>query len=478
MNGTQPASEHPANAGDARRPRARPADEEKRWEKRYAELAAFKEMHGHLRVTRQTETSCGLLRWRDNQRAKYRNGTLREDWIARLDALGLEWEMTKLPAHEYEYNEEQWERMFDQLVAHRAKHGDCEVPVQWPENQSLSEWAKRQRRLHRDGQMPAARARRLEQLGFTWKSKKPHLVRQWEERFAELVAFQKRHGHLRVTRQNETSPGLNEWRNNQRVHLRKGKLSAERKARLEALGFEWAPRGRTAYGNADLWELRFGQLVAYQTVHGHCQVPRKQGALSEWVNTQRKARRNGRLREDRRERLEQIGFAWESGRVPQTGGWEGRYAELVAFKAKHGHLGVTPSNQTSAGLTRWRDKQRQKLRTGRLSPERKARLDALGFEWESPGVPRPAPASDLPKDSLSLWEHFFERLVAFKEQHGHLNVPNEGKEQRQIVAWMREQRSGHVYGRLHFDQITRLEKLGFAWKAPSLPVTAPAGAVI
>jgi hypothetical protein len=468
MNGADPAGEQPDNTGDERRPRARREAEERRWEQRYDELVAFKETHGHLRVSPKNETSPGLLRWRDRQRSEFRKGTLRADRTARLDALGLEWEMTKRPAHEYEYIEERWERMFDQLVAHRAKHGHCEVPVQWPENQSLSSWVQHQRRYHQDGQMPAARARRLEQLGFTWKSKKPHLVRQWEERFAELVAFQRRHGHLRVTHRNEISDGLTEWRDNQRAHLRKGKLSAERKARLDALGFEWVPRGRTAYGNADLWELRFGQLVAYQTMHGHCQVPRKQGALSEWVNTQRKARRNGWLRQDRQERLEQIGFAWESDKVSYAGGWEGRYAELVAFKAQHGHLRVTPSNQTSAGLTRWRDKQRQKLRKGRLSPERKARLDALGFEWQ-PARPRPArtqKTDPLPKDSLSLWEWYYDRLLEFKQQHGHANVPASWPEDQALADWVREQCEGRVYGRLHFGQLARLEKLGFAWKAP------------
>lgn len=469
MNGADPAGEQPDNTGVARRPRARPADEEKRWERRYAELAAFKEMHGHLRVTRKTETSPGLLKWRDRQRTKYRNGTLRADWIARLDALGLEWEMTKRPAHEYESNEEQWERMFDQLVAHRAKHGHCEVPVIWPENRSLSSWVQRQRRYHQDGQMPAARARRLEQLGFTWKSKKPYFLRLWEERFAELVAFQQRHGHLRVTEKTESSAGLTDWRDNQRANLRKGKLSAEHKARLEALGFEWVPRGRTADGNAGLWERRFGQLVAYQTEHGHCQVESKHAVLYEWVNTQRKAHRRGLLRQDRRERLEQIGFAWVSDKAPRTGGWEGRYAELVAFKEKHGHLRVIPGNETSAGLWRWRHKQRSNLREGRLSSERKARLDALGFEWQSAKT-RPArtqKTDPLPKDSLSLWEWYFDRLLEFKQQHGHANVPASWPEDQALADWVLEQCEGRVYGRLHFGQLARLEKLGFDWERPA-----------
>ena len=96
---------------------------------------------------------------------------------------------------------------------------------------------------------------------------------------------------------------------------------------------------------------------------------------------------------------------------------------------------------------------------------RKARLDALGFEWQSPGQSRP-PQNHLPKDSISLWEMCHARLVEFKSAHGHLNVAAVTPQDRALMTWVREQRMGYAYGRLHFDQITRLEKLGFSWAAP------------
>lgn len=298
--------------------------------------------------------------------------------------------------------------------------------------------------------------------------------RGWKEWLGQLATFKAQHGHLRVTKLSPGFPGLANWRDKQRAYWRKGTLAPERKARLDALGFEWESPGMpdirlTAFNQA-LWEQSFTHLQAFQAAHGHCQVPHEWAvnpSLGEWVSAQRERFREGKMLPERQARLEQIGFHWQYENLKAVEQWERRFAEMEAFQQKHGHLRVTKSNQTTPGLAHWRDNQRMNQRAGRLSPERKARLDALGFEWGSPGVPRPAPASDLPKDELSLWEHFFERLAAFKEQHGHLNVPNEGKEQRQLVAWMREQRSGHVYGRLHFDQITRLEKLGFAWKAPA-----------
>jgi hypothetical protein len=297
--------------------------------------------------------------------------------------------------------------------------------------------------------------------------------RGWEEWLAQLAAFKEQHGHLRVTKLSPGFHGLASWRDRQRALFQAGTLRPERQARLDALGFEWESPGmpdiRLTSFNQVLWEQSFTQLQAYRAAHGHCQVPYEWAvnpSLGEWVGAQRQLHRQGKMLAERQARLEQIGFKWTYENLWAAEQWERRFAELEAFQQKHGHLKVTKTNQTTRGLVHWRDDQRVQQRKGRLSPERKARLDALGFEWESPGVPRPPPASDLPKDSLSLWEYFFERLVAFKEQHGHLKVPYEGKEQRQMVAWMREQREGRIYGRLHFDQITRLEKLGFAWKAP------------
>ena len=82
-------------------------------------------------------------------------------------------------------------------------------------------------------------------------------------------------------------------------------------------------------------------------------------------------------------------FAWKSDFLHNTNGWERRFAQLVAFQQQHGHIGVTQNNETSPGLMHWRDNQRVKLRNGTLTPDCKARLDALGFDWQSPGRGHP-----------------------------------------------------------------------------------------
>ncbi len=290
----------------------------------------------------------------------------------------------------------------------------------------------------------------------------------WERHFAELVAFHQQHGHTRVTRNNQTAPGLSDWRDDQCAHFRQGKLSAERQARLTDLGFEFEPAKRLEEEQKQIWETRFAALQAFREVHGHCRVPERQDrVLNGWVEYQRQGHRENRLDATRRERLDQIGFEWEPLEQNDRK-WEQRLNELAAFRQQYGHLDVIPGNETVPGLADWRDRQRALFREGRMTEERRERLEALGFEWVSPRgrVVAKSPHSispqneGLPKDAISRWEAFYNRLAAFQAEHGHLKVPFDSAEHRQLANWVREQHEGLEYGRLHLDQIDRLKRLG------------------
>ncbi len=67
----------------------------------------------------------------------------------------------------------------------------------------------------------------------------PKAPANWEEMFQALVAFKKDKGHCRVPAKWSENPQLGTWVGTRRRDFRKGRLSEERVARLEALGFEW-----------------------------------------------------------------------------------------------------------------------------------------------------------------------------------------------------------------------------------------------
>jgi hypothetical protein len=127
---------------------------------------------------------------------------------------------------------------------------------------------------------------------------------KWEEGFKHLEAFKAREGHCRVPKRIlEGGYRLGIWVATQRDP--RVKLSHDRRARLDALGFVWDP-------NAEQWEEGFKHLEAFKAREDHCRVPtfHREGEfrLGSWVSNQRS--KCEELTEDRRNRLDALGFVW------------------------------------------------------------------------------------------------------------------------------------------------------------------------
>jgi predicted helicase len=115
--------------------------------------------------------------------------------------------------------------------------------------------------------------------------------------------------------------------------------------------------------------------------------------------------------------------------------WDKMFAELVAYKEANGHCNV--SKELGGPLGRWCHNQRRRLAT----PEHIAQLDALGFDWGSPVVP---------------WDKNYAELVAYKEAHGHCNVP---KGSGVLASWCISQRRRRK--KLSREKIAQLDALNF-----------------
>ena len=125
--------------------------------------------------------------------------------------------------------------MFVERQTYKKRYGDCDVPSRWEQNPRLANWVQEQRR---NRQLSATRKALLTQLGFVWDTRDS----LWDTRYAELAMYAKENGNCGVPKGWPQSLQLARWVDTQRVQFKKGNLSAERKARLDALGFEWAPK--------------------------------------------------------------------------------------------------------------------------------------------------------------------------------------------------------------------------------------------
>jgi hypothetical protein len=272
-----------------------------------------------------------------------------------LDAIGFEWNVL----------EAEWEDALAALKTFIAREGHCRVLQNHVEGGfNLGKWVHRQRR--KKSTMGIERSQRLDAVGFIWD---PHEA-TWEEGFAALKTFKAREGHCRVPAlQIEGAYTLGSWVHNQR--RRKNSISAERKERLDAIGFEWNQREVE-------WEDALATLKTFIAREGHCRVPQNhvEGGfkLENWVNRQRNKKSTMGI--ERRQQLDAVGFIWD----PYEATWEEGFAALKTFKAREGDCRVPQSHvEGTFVLGKWVSNQRIKKES--MSAERKQRLDAIEFLW-------------------------------------------------------------------------------------------------
>lgn len=143
-----------------------------------------------------------------------------------------------------------WTEKFNELVDFHKRFGHCLVPNNWAENVKLSQWVKRQRHQHKlkkegtNSSLSDDKITALDNLGFTWSVQED----TWEDRFNELQAYRRIHGHTNVPKNCKKHPQLSVWVKYQRRHWRlflageRSSMTEERFGKLTSLGFQWNPR--------------------------------------------------------------------------------------------------------------------------------------------------------------------------------------------------------------------------------------------
>jgi hypothetical protein len=214
--------------------------------------------------------------------------------------------------------------------------------------------------------------------------------KQWNMKYEKLVEFKRTNGHCMVPFKYTLDMSLGKWVNKQRhVHTNHVMLS-DRKDLLDEIGFIW--RYRVEYKSAIVsitdelrhtkWYNQYEKLVEFERTNGHCIVPRRYEqdmALGQWVINQRSSHTNDKIRHDRKELLDEIGFAWNA----DESRWNQQYEKLVEFKRRNGHCMVTRRYEQDNSLYNWVQSQRTYHINNKMRPDRKELLDELEFLWKT-----------------------------------------------------------------------------------------------
>jgi hypothetical protein len=363
------------------------------WDEIYKALVAYKEQHGDCEVTQRYTGDRRLGEWVGNQRKE--RAKLSADQRKRLDKLGFDW-ATRQERVEFEWNEK-----FKRLKEYRQIYGDCKVPqssvsvdeefTHWVEE--LGSWVSVQRANSKKGKLSSDRTSKLESLQFEWVCYNQssnnrcttYADEKWHHQYLKLVDFHKEHGHCIVKNFYDRDKSFGMWVMKQRHNNAEKAMPEDRKQLLDELGFVWKVDNFDADASLSQreWNEQLDRIIEFREQYGHCDVPYNftKWRLGSWLSLQKTDARKGRLDTRRIHKLLSVGVTWGKNRDQR---WEEHFLQLKAFKEKHGHCCVPPSESIKG----WINNQQLFQQKGTLLPSRKSRLDAIGLAWR--GEKRPA----------------------------------------------------------------------------------------
>ena len=243
----------------------------------------------------------------------------------------------------------------------------------------------------------------------------------WDARFRELVVFIEEHGHAMVPL---SGTELGSWVGTQRRLRKQGKLLEHRRQKLELIGFVWNVLDQK-------WNDKYNALLRFQKDNGHARVPHSH-PLSSWVQSQRMQHKKGKLPEWRYAKLQQMGFCWNVAQwnfehhIGLVRNETANGTMLWDIKVPDGPLGLWVSHQKRE-YRKYRFNQTTTLSTTKIDM-----LEDAGFSFTMIDTNHTRDPTDHD------WNERMKQLRAFKDHHGHTNVPRTHSQLGPWVAKVRE----------------------------------------
>ncbi|MGD9667848.1 MAG: Helicase associated domain protein [Hyphomicrobiaceae bacterium] len=204
------------------------------------------------------------------------------------------------------------------------------------------------------------------------------------------------------------------------------------------------------------WEKGFERLKAYLAKNGQAQVAASYVdetgfRLGSWTNTRRVSYKNGNIAAEQVAALEALpGWTWDVRRAE----FEEGLKKLKAYVVIDGRAKPPDGfkDRTGYPLGRWVNNRRQDYKSGRLSPDKMALLEAFpGWDW-SPGT--------------THFEKGMARLEAFAADTQHAQVPATYVDETgfKLGLWVFNRRRDFRTGKLAPENIAALENIkGWTW---------------
>lgn len=128
---------------------------------------------------------------------------------------------------------------------------------------------------------------------------------------------------------------------------------------------------------------------------------------------------------------------------------------------RHGDCKVPTFYKNDKPLGKWVARQREDNNDGVLQPERKKKLDELGFVWQLKKKCDPIKRNTAKIDER--WNSHYKKLVKFTEEYGHPNVPDDWEGDKTLSKWVKGQRVIFNRNLMPKDRLKKLQDIGFVF---------------
>ena len=161
------------------------------WEQNYHAALQYHRKNGHLEVPADfvDENGIRLGTWinlvRSSRKGQNKRSPLSDEQIARLDALGMNWEGR---------HNATWEMAYAEACNYREEHGHLNVPSGYVTENGirLGRWIRCQREVY-NTTLSDTRKEKLNALGMIWQKEDP-----WKVKFHMVEQYYAEHGHTNI----------------------------------------------------------------------------------------------------------------------------------------------------------------------------------------------------------------------------------------------------------------------------------------
>lgn len=129
-------------------------------------------------------------------------------------------------------------------------------------------------------------------------------------------------------------------------------------------------------------------------------------------------------------------------------GFNKNLRDLWRFGCEHGTY-IIPSELRY--LQHWGNLQRSIYKKGAMNQDRINALRSIHFDFEP---------------QMEDFSGYYKLLLAFKELHGHVDIPCRYMPNRKLGDWVKSQRIYYRRGHLSKHKIEKLNAIGFKWEVP------------